>query len=129
MTLAAGELFAGYTIVRQLGGGGMGEVDLGQHPRLPRRDALQVLRTEISSDDSFRQRFIRESDSIAALEHPHIVAVYDRGDTPSPVNRQRLPNLPDELGVRHGAAVAGRLIDVRVHPGVKRRTPPLVGGL
>lgn len=81
MTLAAGEVFAGYTIVRQIGGGGMGEVYLGQHPRLPRRDALKVLRTEISSDDSFRQRFIRESDSIAALEHPHIVTVYDRGDT------------------------------------------------
>jgi serine/threonine-protein kinase len=67
--------------VRQLGRGGMGEVYLGQHPRLPRRDALKVLRTEISSDDSFRQRFIRESDSIAALDHPHIVTVYDRGDT------------------------------------------------
>lgn len=80
MALAAGEVFAGYTIVRQLGGGGMGEVYLGQHPRLPRRDALKVLRVEISSDDSFRQRFIRESDSIAALDHPHIVTVYDRGD-------------------------------------------------
>jgi serine/threonine protein kinase len=80
MALVAGEVFAGYTIVRQLGGGGMGEVYLGQHPRLPRRDALKVLRTEISSDDSFRQRFIRESDSIAGLEHPHIVTVYDRGD-------------------------------------------------
>jgi serine/threonine-protein kinase len=80
MPLAPGELFAGYTVIRQLGSGGMGEVYLGQHPRLPRRDALKVLRTEISSDDSFRQRFIRESDSIAALEHPHIVTVYDRGD-------------------------------------------------
>ena len=81
MALVVGEVFADYTIVRQLGGGGMGEVYLGQHPRLPRRDALKVLRTEISSDDSFRQRFIRESDSIAALDHPHIVTVYDRGDT------------------------------------------------
>ena len=39
MTLAAGEVFAGYTIVRQICGGGMGEVYLAQHPRLPRRDA------------------------------------------------------------------------------------------
>jgi serine/threonine-protein kinase len=74
-------VFASYTIVRKLGGGGMGEVYLGQHPRLPRLDALKVLRAEISSDDSFRQRFIRESDSIAALDHPNIVTVYDRGDT------------------------------------------------
>ena len=41
-------------------------------------------------------------------------AIASRIPAPSPANRQRLPNLPDELGVRHGAAVAGCLIDVRV---------------
>ncbi len=81
MTLGAGEQFAGYTIVRQLGSGGMGVVYLAQHPRLPRRDALKVLLPDISQDSTFRQRFIREADSIAALEHPRIVTVYDRGDT------------------------------------------------
>ena len=54
MTLAAGEQFAGYTIVRQLGAGGMGEVYLAQHPRLPRRDALKILRPELSTDPDFR---------------------------------------------------------------------------
>ena len=81
MTLGAGEVFAGYTIVRQLGSGGMGEVYLAQHPRLPRQEALKILRPDISADDTFRQRFIREADSIAALEHPNIVTVHDRGDT------------------------------------------------
>lgn len=81
MTLGAGEVFAGYTIVRQLGMGGMGEVYLAQHPRLPRQEALKVLRSEISSDVSFRARFLREADSIAALDHPNIVTVYDRGET------------------------------------------------
>ena len=81
MTLSAGEPFAGYTIVRPLGAGAMGEVYLAQHPRLPRREALKILQASISNDDSFRQRFIREADSIAALEHPHIVTVHDRGDT------------------------------------------------
>ncbi len=81
MPLDDGDKFADYTIVRQIGSGGMGEVYLAQHPRLPRQDALKILRPDISSDDSFRQRFIRESDSIAALQHPHIVTVYDRGDT------------------------------------------------
>ncbi len=43
MPLAAGQTFAGYTIVRLLGSGGMGEVYLADHPRLPRQDALKVL--------------------------------------------------------------------------------------
>lgn len=81
MTLGAGETFAGYTILGQLGAGGMGEVYLARHPRLPRQEALKILRADISNDDSFRQRFIREADSIAALDHPNIVTVYDRGDT------------------------------------------------
>ncbi len=80
MTLGAGEVFAGYTIVRMLGSGGMGEVYLAQHPRLPRQEALKLLRPEISTDTTFRARFIREADSIAALDHPNIVTVYDRGD-------------------------------------------------
>lgn len=79
--MQAGQEFAGYTIVGLLGSGGMGEVYLARHPRLPRNDALKVLRSEISADDTFRLRFIREADSVAALEHPNIVTVYDRGDT------------------------------------------------
>ena len=43
MPLADGTAFAGYTILRLLGSGGMGEVYLAQHPRLPRRDALKLL--------------------------------------------------------------------------------------
>ena len=81
MTLRAGEAFADYNIVRQLGSGGMGEVYLVKHPRLPRLEALKILRREISADQGFRERFIREADSIAALQHPHIVVVHDRGDS------------------------------------------------
>ena len=80
MTLRAGEVFAGYTVVGQLGGGGMGEVYLAQHPRLPRQDALKILRADISADEGFRQRFIREANSVAALSHPNIVTVFDRGE-------------------------------------------------
>ena len=43
MPLADGAVFAGYRIVRLLGSGGMGEVYLAEHPRLPRQDALKVL--------------------------------------------------------------------------------------
>src|SRR6476469_602840 len=80
MPLADGAPFAGYTIVRMLGSGGMGEVYLGQHPRLPRRDALKVLPASVSADNEYRQRFNREADIAATLWHPHIVGVHDRGD-------------------------------------------------
>lgn len=81
MTLGAGDDFAGYTVIRTIGSGGMGEVYLVQHPRLPRYEALKILRPGISADDNFRARFIREADSVAALDHPHIVTVYDRGES------------------------------------------------
>lgn len=80
MPLRIGETFAGYRVQRLLGSGGMGEVYLVQHPRLPRREALKVLRSDLSSDDSFRDRFVREADLAAGLRHPHIVGVHDRGE-------------------------------------------------
>src|SRR3981189_2279436 len=78
MPLAEGAVFAGYTIVRLLGAGGMGGVYLAQHPRLPRRDALKVQPTGVSGDPAYRQRFAREADLAAKLWHPHIVGVHDR---------------------------------------------------
>lgn len=80
VALDVGQEFAGYLIVRKLGAGGMGEVYLAQHPRLPRRDALKVLPAHLSADDAFRRRFTREADLAAALDHPNIVDVYDRGE-------------------------------------------------
>lgn len=80
MPLADGQLFAGYTILRRLGSGAMGEVYLAQHPRLPRRDALKVLPAQLTADDEYRMRFLREADLAATLMHPHIVAVHDRGE-------------------------------------------------
>jgi serine/threonine protein kinase len=80
MPLRIGETFAGYRILRLLGSGGMGEVYLVQHPRLPRQDALKVLRSDVSSDASFRERFVREADLAAGLRHSNIVGIHDRGD-------------------------------------------------
>src|ERR1700747_1971066 len=78
--LKEGDVFAGYTIVRRLGSGGMGEVYLAPHPRLPRRDALKVLPAALTADHEYRQRFIREADIAAELWHPHIVGIHDRGE-------------------------------------------------
>lgn len=75
-----GQPFAGYTILRQLGAGGMAEVYLALHPRLPRRDVIKVLAEAVSADGEFRERFSREADLAATLWHPHIVGVHDRGE-------------------------------------------------
>ena len=80
MPLSDGATFAGFTIVRLLGSGGMGEVYLAQHPRLPRRDALKLLPPEWSADEEYRTRFVREADLASTLWHPHVVGVHDRGE-------------------------------------------------
>ncbi|GEE01341.1 hypothetical protein nbrc107696_17870 [Gordonia spumicola] len=78
-TLREGEEFAGYRIVRKLGVGGMGEVYLASHPRLPREDAIKVLGAVDASDGQFRERFLRESDIAAGIDHPNVVSIHDRG--------------------------------------------------
>src|ERR1700750_635547 len=80
MPLTDGQVIAGYTILRSLGAGGMGEVYLAQHPRLPRRDALKLLSASVCCESEYRERFNREADIAATLWHPHIVEVHDRGD-------------------------------------------------
>ncbi|GAA2567278.1 serine/threonine-protein kinase [Mycolicibacterium diernhoferi] len=80
MPLTIGDTFAGYRVLRLLGSGGMGEVYSVQHPRLPRQEALKVLRPEFSQDESFRERFTREADLASGLRHPHIVGIHDRGE-------------------------------------------------
>lgn len=80
MSLAVGQVFAGYTIVRRLGAGAMGEVYLAEHPRLPRQDALKVMVQQVSTDSEYRERFNREAQNAATLSHPSIVTLYDRGE-------------------------------------------------
>ncbi|MFC9896118.1 serine/threonine-protein kinase [Nocardia sp. NPDC127579] len=77
--LEPGDVFAGYTIERLLGRGGMGSVYLARHPRLPRQTALKLLSRELYEDEEIRARFEREADLVAQLDHPNIVTVFDRG--------------------------------------------------
>ncbi|WP_026306777.1 serine/threonine-protein kinase PknD [Smaragdicoccus niigatensis] len=77
--LAPGSSFAGYTIVRLLGRGGMGAVYVAKHPQLPRLVALKVLHRSLTENDYIRKRFELEAEHAARLDHPNIVTVYDRG--------------------------------------------------
>jgi serine/threonine-protein kinase len=80
MPLRSGDVFAGYTVVRQLGEGANGAVYLTAHPRMLRQDALRVLPASASADEQFRTRFQRRADVAATLWHPHIVGVHDHGE-------------------------------------------------
>ena len=69
-----------YTLGRVLGQGGMAEVFLAEDVRLHRTVAVKVLRSDLARDSDFQERFRREAQSAAALNHPSIVAVYDTGE-------------------------------------------------
>jgi YVTN family beta-propeller protein len=75
-----GTEIAGYRIERLVGRGGMGIVYLAQHLRLNRRVALKLLTPEFAEDPKFRDRFVRESQLAASLEHPNIIPIYDAGE-------------------------------------------------
>ncbi|GAA4413380.1 Stk1 family PASTA domain-containing Ser/Thr kinase [Actinokineospora soli] len=70
-----------YEIGETLGYGGMSEVHRGRDVRLGREVAVKVLRADLARDPQFQERFRREAQNAAALNHPAIVAVYDTGET------------------------------------------------
>jgi hypothetical protein len=81
--LEIGAEIRGYRIERLLGRGGMGEVYEATQLELGRRVAFKVLHTRLGQDEGFRERFRREGRLQAALEHPHVVTVYEAGELDS----------------------------------------------
>jgi serine/threonine protein kinase len=79
MALSAGARLAGYEIISLLGQGGMGEVYKATDTRLARSVAIKILPAHIADDLIVRQRFEREAQALAALNDPHICAVFDVG--------------------------------------------------
>jgi serine/threonine-protein kinase len=75
-----GEELAGYRIEAVAGRGGMGVVFRAEHMHLGRQVALKVLTADLAGNRSFRQRFVREAQTAARLDHPNIVPVFDAGD-------------------------------------------------
>jgi serine/threonine-protein kinase len=76
-----GTQVAGYSIESVLGRGGMGVVYLARQHSPDRRVALKLINPAFVGDDAFRRRFLRESVAAAAIDHPHILPVYDAGES------------------------------------------------
>ena len=69
-----------YRVLRRIGSGGMADVWLAEDTHLQRQVALKVLHSRFAQDREFVERFRREAESAAGLQHPNIVAVFDRGE-------------------------------------------------
>ena len=78
--LVPGDELAGYQIQEPIGRGGMAVVYRALDLRLGRLVALKVLAPNLSEDEAFRQRFIRESRAAAGVDHPHIIPVFEAGE-------------------------------------------------
>src|ERR1700716_1148588 len=78
--LASGTLVDGrYKLVSRLGSGGMADVFLAEDQQLGRKVALKLLHRRFAEDPDFVERFRREAQAAAGLQHPNVVSVYDRG--------------------------------------------------
>jgi serine/threonine protein kinase/DNA-binding beta-propeller fold protein YncE len=78
--LGVGSRLAGYRLDEQIGRGGMAVVYRAYDTRLERPVAIKVLTPELAEDEAFRQRFIRESRTAAAVDHPNIIPIFEAGE-------------------------------------------------
>jgi beta-lactam-binding protein with PASTA domain/predicted Ser/Thr protein kinase len=69
-----------YKVLRRIGSGGMADVWLAEDEHLQRLVALKILHARFAQDREFVERFRREAESAAGLQHPNIVSVFDRGE-------------------------------------------------
>jgi len=110
-----------YEIINELGIGGMATVYLARDPYMKREVAVKVMSAAVISDPDFRQRFQREAEIIAALEHAYIVPVYDFGyeaDRPFIVMRRMTGGTLRQwitangpLDIREAAGIMERMAD------------------
>ena len=78
--LSAGALVGGYEIQVLLARGGMGVVYRATQLSLSRQVALKVVAPDLSTEEEFRTRFLREVRIAASLDHPHVLPVYEAGE-------------------------------------------------
>src|SRR5437763_7727122 len=73
------DFISGYRLEKLVGKGGMGEVHQAVQLSLGRTVAVKLLSAELATDDSFVARFEKEGAALAALRHPNIVSIVDKG--------------------------------------------------
>jgi serine/threonine-protein kinase PpkA len=100
---------AGYTLVREIGQGGMSTVYLAEQESLGRKVAIKVMLPEALTDEVSRRRFENEARTIARLDHPHIVGIYDVGRTQDDLPYYAMPylgrgHLGQRIARQHGIA-------------------------
>jgi eukaryotic-like serine/threonine-protein kinase len=116
MTAQARLLGGRYQVGELLGYGGMAEVHRGRDLRLGRDVAIKMLRTDLARDRTFQERFRREAQNAASLNHPAIVAVYDTGEERAPTG-ETLPFIVMEFvngrTLKEVLGIEGRLLPRR----------------
>src|SRR4051794_30819718 len=76
-----GDTFGKYQLVRKIARGGMGTVFEARQGDLGRSVALKLLSPDLADDPDFRARFEREAGTLARLDSPHVIQVYDSGES------------------------------------------------
>ncbi|MDG9717973.1 serine/threonine-protein kinase [Streptomyces sp. DH24] len=133
-----GRQIAAYRIEDEIGRGGMAVVYRARDLRLDRTVALKLLAPELARNDTFRRRFTHESRVAAAIDHPHIVPVFEAGETDGVLYiamryvagsdlrhlLDRQGPLPPATAVRIAAQVASALDAAHAHGLVHRDVKP-----
>src|SRR5438876_7115254 len=110
MPISAGVRLGRYEIRSQLGAGGMGEVYLANDSELDRTVAIKILPERLASDQQRLQRFVQEAKAASALNHPHILTIYEIGATGN--SRYIATEFIDGDTLRHRMNQGMKLLDV-----------------
>jgi serine/threonine-protein kinase len=78
--VSEGEEIAGVRLQERIGGGGMGVVFRAEQPALGRTVAVKVIAPGYADEGRYRERFAREARLAAAIDHPHVLPIYDAGE-------------------------------------------------